>query len=120
MTAFIPTSARCINMHPKSINLQHGNIISSQPSHHHAHYHHPTNISTQLQYAPSTAFITKLPINRFSYTFQLLCTFILGGLFFSTVLSIVTAFFAIGRENIYSGWRLAKVRIVFDIVLHMS
>ena len=107
MTAFIPSSsARHINMHPKSM-IKHKFIPHALP--HHTHHYHPTNISTQLQYSHTTTAFTKLPINRFSYTFQLLFTFILGGLFFSTALSMVTAFFAIGKENIFRGWSLAKV-----------
>ena len=118
MTAFIPSSTRHINMHPKSI---HHHTFVPRPLPHHIVYHHPTNISTQLQYShTTTAFVANLPINRFSYTFQLLFTFILGGLFFSTALSVVTAFFAIGKENIFRGWSLAKVCCCrdFDSVLY--
>jgi len=124
MTAFIPSSSarHHINMHPKSINHHHTFVPHPLP--HQTHYHHSTtNISTQLQYShTTTAFIAKLPINRFSYTFQLLFTFILGGLFFSTALSVVTAFFAIGKENIFRGWSLAKVCCCrdFDSVLYSA
>ena len=107
MTAFIPSSTRHISMHPKSIH-HHTFVPHPHPLPHNTQYH-PTNISTQLQYSHTTTAFTKLPNNRFSYTFQLLCTFILGGLFFSTALSMVTAFFAIGKDNIFRGWSLAKV-----------
>jgi len=122
MTAFIPSSsARHISMHPKS--MIHQIQFANHPLPHLSHYHHPTNISTQLQYShATTAFIAKLPINRFSYTFQLLFTFILGGLFFSTALSMVTVFFTIGKENIFRGWSLAKVCCCrdFDSVLYSA
>ena len=107
MTAFIPSSsARHINIHPKSM-IKHKFIPHALP--HHV-YNHPSNISTQLQYSHTTAAFTKLPMNR---SFQLLFTFILGGLFFSTALSMVTAFFVIGKENIFRGWSIAKVRFMY-------
>ena len=115
MTAFIPSSSRHINMHPKSMIHQ---TFVPHPLPHHTQYYRQSNISTQLQYSHTTAaFIAKLPMNRFSYTFQLLFTFILGGLFFSTALSVVTAFFAIGKENIFRGWSLAKVCFVEILIV---
>jgi len=49
--------------------------------------------------------------SRFSgitHVFQLFVAFILGGIFFSTVLSMVTTFFAIGKENMLRGWNIFK------------
>eukprot|EP00591_Stephanopyxis_turris_P013229 CAMPEP_0195532646 /NCGR_PEP_ID=MMETSP0794_2-20130614/38748_1 /TAXON_ID=515487 /ORGANISM="Stephanopyxis turris, Strain CCMP 815" /LENGTH=474 /DNA_ID=CAMNT_0040664953 /DNA_START=101 /DNA_END=1522 /DNA_ORIENTATION=- len=43
-----------------------------------------------------------------AHSFHLVLAFILGGIFFSTALSVITAFAALGRENIYRGWDLAK------------
>ena len=44
-----------------------------------------------------------------AHTFHLFVAFILGGLFFSTALSIVTASVAIGKENVLRAWDLFKV-----------
>ena len=44
-----------------------------------------------------------------AHAFHLLVAFILGGLFFSTALSITTAFVAIGKENMRRAWDVFKV-----------
>ncbi|KAK1737190.1 synaptotagmin-related protein [Skeletonema marinoi] len=81
------------------------------------HFYHRTNTAT-LHMFPSAA---NLPVaasinaaavpSRFSgitHVFQLFVAFILGGIFFSTVLSMVTTFFAIGKENMLRGWNIFK------------
>jgi len=44
-----------------------------------------------------------------AHAFHLLIAFILGGVFFSTALSIGTAFVAIGKENMRRAWDMFKV-----------
>lgn len=79
-------------------------------------FHQPNSVA--LHMFPAT---TSLPVSasinaasvssRYSgitHVFQLFVAFILGGLFFSTALSLVTTFFAIGKENMLRGWDIFK------------
>ena len=67
-------------------------------------------IDTSLRGSPAgVAMKTIQTTGNLSHTFHLVLAFILGGLFFSTALSIVTAFFALGKENILRGWDMVKI-----------
>ena len=56
-----------------------------------------------------SASVASVKIAGIAHAFHLLVAFILGGLFFSTALSITTAFVAIGKENMRRGWDVFKV-----------
>jgi hypothetical protein len=67
-------------------------------------------IDTSLRGSPAgVAMKTIQTTGSLSHTFHLVLAFILGGLFFSTALSIVTAFFALGKENILRAWDMVKI-----------
>jgi hypothetical protein len=80
------------------------------------HHYHPTNMTLHMlpdaAHLPLSASITAASVSsRFSgitHAFQLFVAFILGGLFFSTALSVVTAFVAIGKDNMLRGWNIFK------------
>lgn len=79
-------------------------------------HYHPTNMALHMlpdaAHLPLSASITAASVSsRFSgitHAFQLFVAFILGGLFFSTALSVVTAFVAIGKDNMLRGWNIFK------------
>lgn len=80
------------------------------------HFHRTSSLALRMFPAatslPISASINAASVSsRYSgitHVFQLFVAFILGGLFFSTVLSVVTTFFAIGKENMIRGWDIFK------------
>lgn len=76
---------------------------------------HPTQHLHTMMMSPAAAaqlpLVASVKAARFSSTkhsFQLLFAFILGGLFFSTALSLFTASIAIGEENMIRAWKIFK------------
>jgi hypothetical protein len=73
--------------------------------------HRSIDSSLYAAAAPATIAMKTIQTTTGSlaHTFHLILAFILGGLFFSTALSIVTAFVALGKENILRGWDMIKI-----------
>lgn len=68
------------------------------------------NVNTSLRASPTgVAMKTIQTTGGLAHTIHLILAFILGGLFFSTALSIITAFIALGKENILRGWDMVKI-----------
>ena len=80
----------------------------------HIYYHTNTALPMLAPAAqlPLTASMKAASVSsRFAgmtHVLQLMLAFILGGLFFSTVLSFITASVAIGDENMRRGWKVFK------------
>ena len=80
------------------------------------HHYHLTNTVLHMfpaaENLPLSASIATASVSSgfsgITHVFQLFVAFILGGIFFSTALSVVTAFVAIGKENMLRGWNIAK------------
>lgn len=64
--------------------------------------------STVLQTHLSLIAAPTIGHSGIAHSFQLFFAFVLGGLFFGTALSVVTAFVALGRENIERAWDVTK------------
>ena len=100
---------------PTGTKLRHNApLIGLTPSRQHR-FHHTNAAPLHMLTAtnlPITASINAASVSsRYSgmtHAFQLFVAFILGGLFFSTTLSVATAFFAVGKENMIRGWKIFK------------
>lgn len=90
-------------------------LVGLSPSLQH-HFHHTNTAPLQMLHVatslPVSASLNVASVSSkysgITHVFQLFVSFILGGLFFSTALSVATTFFAIGKENMLRGWKIFK------------
>ena len=110
------TTTHQLFLGPTGTKLRHNApLIGLTPSRQHHNFHHTNAAPLKLLAAtnlPITASINAASVSSkysgIAHVFQLFVAFILGGLFFSTTLSVATAFFAVGKENMLRGWKIFK------------
>jgi len=111
--AFIPSTPPSTGAYRRRLSSH--KVVGVSSSHYHRrtimqrpplrrHHHHHLEMSS----IPFQG-IAVAKYGGLRHSFQLVLAFLLGGIFFSTTLSVINAFATLGRENIRRGWDLTKI-----------